>query len=698
MRIGWISVFVIVALLSASNGYSQWRILTPSLLQYSSEIPNFITYSDGVLWAGAYGKMYKSLDRGRTWSPISYFTAYAAEFEAQGDGFVYADFIDRNNGVVSTIWHGMYVTTDGGTTWTQRYFSVQQTYNNRPCFRVKILGSIDTIVGLAINGQFHKSTDRGNTWRDYYLSGDGGQDFAVDGDGVISAFIIGPLPNQQDGVGWLTRSTDNGETWTARSGQTEADSWSLSADRCNHQRLLLSNENIVHGYNGMCQIFRSDDAGNSWSSVLQLPEHSISGSLFSTSSATYAGGYAQDATTRALYRTTDAGNTWKSYVGPNQVPDSHAITAIDDNTLFALDRAGNVWVTYNAGGDSVVSSTGGGSFFGLPLIVHASDCDDGVLFELFRYTGRCGSRATLDSITIRGSTEFNVDPLVLPRVIDGVDSIGIRWNGPNQKDSATLTLHFSVDGIRHDTSIGLAAIRTGDVPMTLEVIGPDGSGDITLSPGAASDAVLRFKTAVSSSKNLKSLQCTLTMPRDALSRAGNCMPTNGWQVSEFATGTSVGLTFTRLSVRDIAAGEELARVPFAAKLAIDRSAPITLTMSSTNTDYLGCLPSSTEPDSLVVHISTGCGDSLIRKYMQTNEPLILQSLLPNPASSELLVQLRTTSAGWISYSIIDALGNRRKSGSIPPETLSVADLAPGVYALQLTQNGFTETVRFVISR
>ncbi|HWF43399.1 MAG TPA: T9SS type A sorting domain-containing protein, partial [Candidatus Kapabacteria bacterium] len=109
------------------------------------------------------------------------------------------------------------------------------------------------------------------------------------------------------------------------------------------------------------------------------------------------------------------------------------------------------------------------------------------------------------------------------------------------------------------------------------------------------------------------------------------------------------------------------------------------------------------PDSVEVDF-TGCGDSTLLHFMQTGSPFTIESIVPNPAQTEITVQLGGAAVGThhagsaITYTLSDALGRGALSGEDIPTSLNVSGLPSGVYYLRLSQNGFTETRRVVIER
>jgi hypothetical protein len=102
-------------------------------------------------------------------------------------------------------------------------------------------------------------------------------------------------------------------------------------------------------------------------------------------------------------------------------------------------------------------------------------------------------------------------------------------------------------------------------------------------------------------------------------------------------------------------------------------------------------------DSVEVDFS-GCGDSLILAAMRDSLPFYIQSIVPNPASSSIEINL--SSSASIVYTLFDELGNSRLSGNISPSQskLDVTNLQSGDYYIRLSSNGYVQTRKIEILR
>src|SRR5207248_2912379 len=147
------------------------------------------------------------------------------------------------------------------------------------------------------------------------------------------------------GLGWLYISTDYGRSWSGDSShRVPGDSYTLSADSCNPQKLYLLNEDFVTSIDNQSEIFITANAGKTWQSVVAHDIPYFTGALASSQHLLFAG-----TTTDGIVRSADKGMTWESIGGPELEIDSRTIAPMSDNILFALDNQGFLWYTRNSG-------------------------------------------------------------------------------------------------------------------------------------------------------------------------------------------------------------------------------------------------------------------------------------------------------------------------------------------------------------
>ncbi|GAA4351029.1 hypothetical protein GCM10023185_09360 [Hymenobacter saemangeumensis] len=105
-------------------------------------------------------------------------------------------------------------------------------------------------------------------------------------------------------------------------------------------------------------------------------------------------------------------------------------------------------------------------------------------------------------------------------------------------------------------------------------------------------------------------------------------------------------------------------------------------------------------------VVVGCaGDHTVRVFLNRSGTLASRpaqwagvEVFPNPAHERLTLQLPVSLRGPVTATLRDALGRvvRQQAVAAPLATLSVADLSPGVYALQLSTAEGTMTQRVVV--
>jgi hypothetical protein len=121
---------------------------------------------------------------------------------------------------------------------------------------------------------------------------------------------------------------------------------------------------------------------------------------------------------------------------------------------------------------------------------------------------------------------------------------------------------------------------------------------------------------------------------------------------------------------------------------------------SFNSDFTGCVPQAIAPDTVMVYVTSECGDSTVRHFMRSAQIFDLLSLSPNPASNELTVEIVQHTEGTVHAEIMDVLGASIVSREILSGTtrLDIRALVSGTYFLRLSQSGEVRTQRFVVER
>jgi len=289
---------------------------------------------------------WKSTDEGSTWSPSNMWTA-SGTYNSCGSPVVHADkhFLAFQNGA-STLWEcndgGLYVTSDGGSTWSHKSngMVISQLYR----IGVSQTSSSDIIAGLQDNGT--KSRLSG-TWSD--VMGGDGMECAIDHTDASTQY--GEL---YYGAIWRTE-----DSWASKTDvkATTGGAWvtPFTIDPTTNTTL----------YSGYSDVWKSLDKGTSWAKISTWAGSTLRSLAVAPSNSLYI----YTATKTTLYKTTDGGTAWTDITGTLPVGSSYItyVTVKDDDPL-------TVWVSfgeYNTHG--VYKTTDGGTVWtsmstGLPSI------------------------------------------------------------------------------------------------------------------------------------------------------------------------------------------------------------------------------------------------------------------------------------------------------------------------------------------
>ncbi|WP_435262282.1 LamG-like jellyroll fold domain-containing protein [Tenacibaculum sp. nBUS_03] len=220
------------------------------------------TVNPNILYVGAETSgVYKSTDKGLNWSSIGDFVF--------NDGSIQSIEIDPTNPeiVYISVGNKLYKTMDGGTNW-----NVLLNEWNLKITAITINNNNPQIVLVAGNSGLKRSTDGGSSWTTVFT--DRCWDIKLKTDDPNTVFLA--KKNITKNITELLKSTDNGITFStknngwfspiggvaasdggARIGVTNADSNRVYV-------VLLGEENDNVDDNNYIGIYRSDNAGESW--------------------------------------------------------------------------------------------------------------------------------------------------------------------------------------------------------------------------------------------------------------------------------------------------------------------------------------------------------------------------------------------------------------------------------------------------
>ena len=330
-------LFVFLVLLAARGDglRAQWQIVAANAVPHL--FGGAIDYKGGIIWAGGHSLVF-SADSGKTWTK----TNFTAGNNAFG-GILAISFLDSNIGIVSARMAGLYLTRDRGQTWN--------LVSNNTCINVAFSHHSSAVYALSQQPSvFMVSYDTGATWSQVAVPSEG-YDFieGIDGTLYINT-ALGNSPGTDSG--FVSVSHDSGATWTPQLPELDADSYSMEIDSCDPDRVYIVNENWRWPGDDSSKVYSSMDAAQSWQVTLSHPILYLAGSIANSGNALYVG-----TLVHGILRSMDRGNSWTNIGGPKCPGDCRGIAAISDNIIFVMDSIGNIWATFNSGGDTVTNTS-----------------------------------------------------------------------------------------------------------------------------------------------------------------------------------------------------------------------------------------------------------------------------------------------------------------------------------------------------
>lgn len=288
-----------------------------------------------VIYAGARGGLFKTTDGGQTWSNrgLAYTTALAVDFI--NPNTIYAG---SGNGGECRSTFPFFKSTNGGTNWSNQ---------NSPA---------DCDISMIVMDPNSPNTLYMGSYGQYISSGsitlwksiDGGANWNGSRDGNLASygFAISPANSQilyaTSYLSGLVKSTDGGATWNA-TGLTNTDVQATAVDPLNPNTLYVATFEYMPVYRFL-GLLKSTDGGVSWFPI----NNGLTG-LIDTSSVVSALTFQPDNTNTlyagslggGVYTSTDGGANWSQFnVGlTNLYINALAIDSSGTN-LYAATRAG----------------------------------------------------------------------------------------------------------------------------------------------------------------------------------------------------------------------------------------------------------------------------------------------------------------------------------------------------------------------
>ncbi len=239
-------------------------------------------------------KIFRSTDAGNSWNYTSTIEHYP--------NCMAVDPLDPDIVYIGS-WYEVYKSTDGGETWTD------YPYPGQAICGVTVNPVTPTILYAAGNSfsnnnyvmTFFKSTDAGETWSATTLNQHAGNSYSLSIDPQDPDIIyIGGSINTSSVIPKVYKSTNGGSNFNDESSGID-EGYSIRA-----LAVHPTDQNTVYAGSYLSGVYRSTDAGNSW--TLATPS-SIT-YIFSLATSSTEPDLVYAGSTYDIYKSTDAGVTW----------------------------------------------------------------------------------------------------------------------------------------------------------------------------------------------------------------------------------------------------------------------------------------------------------------------------------------------------------------------------------------------------
>ncbi len=707
-----------------ANGQGPFWTKIPLPNIYNKITPYFLNENVGFVF-DATGTVQSSLrrttDGGNTWAAIRFFDDANILINQ-----IY--FTDMNHGYAASS-DGLYETFDNGTTWKNIIPSP-----NKPNSFNSIYSFDGTVFVFALSasnfytqnwGPLLESSDDGATWDTLiqptihtvpnqfihiinpmapYVFGN--RDGTVFAENILNDTIIE-----------LLYSTNNGKDWTSHTMDVGDKTFTMGFFPFPHCNDLIRTyiSFVLDPKSDVYQITHSSDFGSQWNNLYQPFE--IGAWIAGNNCVQYvcdAQGSQFGKNREGLWRSLDRGNTWTYINGPvfEEIDDGdfHNLSVVGAGAvIYAGDYSqfggnGSLWKT-TTGGDGTLSPS---QFASKISILHELSsgigdtlklkvCDTGLVTMPFQNIS-C-NYAQFQDVTIDGldSSEFSTQ-LVHHLFCDGLPDTLLIHVVASSAGTKNITVHphfindeyetidtsfaFILDATSasgtsiylRSSSISAAAADTLEIPLYIN--------NASLTPVKLGLDSIDFSYAL----NTDIVNPFIFIPSLAGITADPVTTTRSHAI--FTLHFPPGFSFT---------GEtELGKLKCEVYLSDTLETDISFTGNTGTSPCASILSSSTVHFSLTAH----CGDSSLSKFIKDGTAFTLMSIVPNPASEEVRIELKNNSEE-LQYALYDALGILRKSGIVSGNSLqfNVADLPDGGYYVRIfNEGGMPITKRLVIAR
>ena len=319
---------------------------------------------------GAEGGVWKSIDGGVTWKPLTDSQASLAigsiALDPSNHNTIYAGTGEENFSGDSYYGAGILKSTDAGLTWTR----VAGGFSGGPCGgewigAIAVHPSNGKIVLAGVEGCYfgsggvYRSTDGGTTWTQVLAKN------GWDATAIIFDHTNGNLAYAGLYGGGVYKSTDAGKTWNPANG---TGSGALPTANVGRMALAMaaSNTSILYAAiadtsnSNLLGMYKTVDGGASWTLLTNTPNFCVGQCWYDIVVAVspvnpnfvVAGGTSNYVGGHTVTTSVDGGMTWVDESAGVHT-DSHALAFTPNGSILFIGTDGGVWTTADPGAGQV---------------------------------------------------------------------------------------------------------------------------------------------------------------------------------------------------------------------------------------------------------------------------------------------------------------------------------------------------------
>jgi len=305
---------------------SWYQVPAAPLTPYRIDDVTFINDSTG--WTVSNDTVFKTTNKGETWSALSIFNDYMRSIEFLDGQTGFIGTLDTQIGPI-TYEAGLFKTTDGGLTFTRIDSLLPVPPDGGICGMAHLNNLVLAVGSLFSERKVYKSTDAGLTWTLINLDSLANS--------LIDVYIIDNntyiVSGQSDSLtGYkaiIIKTTDGGLTWTPLVySSIFPDSYCWKIFMRAGGRGLASIDDA-----GSAAVFRTTDNGNTWSEII-FPNHPYQ-DLGGVGLLNDTLGWAGAQFGLGMYQTIDGGISWTPFNFGLKID---RMAAVDSVTMLAVGR------------------------------------------------------------------------------------------------------------------------------------------------------------------------------------------------------------------------------------------------------------------------------------------------------------------------------------------------------------------------